>query len=143
MDTNIELNAMNPSESRSNEEIGTTDEVVNATSEDVYKYQKISLLIPKLITTIEQIEMLDQNTEMNIELKKSRKRLASIVIDNTSPNAEDIKEFTDSLSSALYGLSTGMSLIDMRGMIPEKKNRAVDLFADISLIQEDIVKLAS
>ncbi|KTC82803.1 hypothetical protein [Legionella cincinnatiensis] len=142
MNTNIELGAMNASDSTSMDEMDTNEKTVSADSEDVSKYKKISAHIPKLITVLEQLEMLDQSFEMNFELKKSRKRFASIVTDNVNPNAEDIEEFIDLLSSALYGLSAGLRVIDMNTLMQEKKSRAVDLLADISLIQEDIAKLA-
>lgn len=143
MNSDIELNAMGSINQTSSSEMNTNEQGAHADSEDVSKYKKISAFIPKLITTIEQLERLDQNTEMNLELKKSRKRLSSIATENLNPNADDIEEFINVLSSALYGLSTGLRIINIEQITQEKKNQAVDLLADIALIQEDIAKLAS
>ncbi|VEB36754.1 Uncharacterised protein [Legionella sainthelensi] len=143
MNSDIELNAMGTINQTSSNEMNTTEQETHVDPQDVSKYKKISAFIPKLITTIEQLEKLDQNTEMNIDLKKSRKRLSSIATENPNPNADDIEEFINVLSSALYGLSTGLRIINIEEITREKKNQAVDLLADIALIQEDIAKLAS
>jgi hypothetical protein len=121
----------------------TQAETRDTKTNDLYKYKKIGAIIPKLIDRIEHLSTLDANFETNLDLIKSKKRLNSIDINAQAPSEEEIIDFADSLAKALYSLTDGIQSINMNKVAKEKQGGLVDILADISLIQEDIIKFAS
>ncbi len=114
----------------------------NTASDNLYKYKKIGAMIPKLISDINHLEMLDKNIDLNLDLIRSKKRLSTIVTNTPSPSETEINEFTSALAQALYSLTDGLKAIKIGDIAEEKRSKLIDILAEISLIQEDIIKYA-